>query len=83
MDYVHLNMDHIASVSEYYHRRNSTRAHDVIVDDATIKPKYLNDYQEIAKERDVRSTCLCYTTSRVSDQFDITFLMATYSQVPA
>ena len=43
-------MDHIASVSEYHHRRNSTRAHDVIVDDATIKPKYLNDYQEIAKE---------------------------------
>ena len=44
------SIDDVANVSEYNYRRNTTRANDVIVDDTTVEPKFLNDYREIAKE---------------------------------
>ena len=50
LDYAHSSMDDVANVSEYNYRRKSTRANDVIVDDPTVEPKFLNDYRDVAKE---------------------------------
>ena len=47
LEYAHADVNNIFNLSEYHHRRNSTRANDSVYH-TTVKPKLLNDFSEIS-----------------------------------
>ena len=79
LEFAHSNLSVVSKVSSFHYRRNSTKASDTI-EQTVVKPKYMSEYRQIAKEDLVKLKQMYINDLRLFGyEFDVTTLVASCS----